>query len=1605
MRIHFIVQCYSLLLFFLVYSADFTYSNKHYIRPTHDSLCPKNISSCLTLSQFVANSSHNETDTTLLFLPGNHTLSQELTLTDRHNFSMTKYAQDNEQTVFVECANHMGRFDISVVTSVSINGLHFVGCGNNSVSQAMQLTIEDVIFQSVKDKSMVLVINDVDNANVVRSSFMHNTLKNHDTTIPSLSQDELEEYVYHQQDVTGVLYITASSNVSVVDSRFMHNRAHTGGALVAHDSIVYIVRSTYGYNTANFGGAMVTSGSEISIDDSTFSMNSAQHSGGVIVAYNDRFNISNTNFTNNTADRYAGVMATSGNASFNIRNSNFTSNSAENGGGGVMATSGYSSFTITNSAFTSNVGTKSAGVMRTLDYSLFAINKSTFTHNTGSYGIMVTFHNSLFTINNSSFISNNGTSGGVMRTTGNSNFTITNTAFTSNSGISGVMDTAENSIFTISNSNFTSNSGRNDGSGVMTTSRAYSFTISNSNFTSNRASDGAGVMTLQHSSFNITDCSFTNNSAFNHGVMKIYNVSFTTSNTNFTFNSGNTSGVMEASSSFLFIMNSKFSFNIGTKRSVLVISQFSNFTIINTSFTSNTATQGNIMETIGSNTLVSIGNSIFANNTANSIGSIIRCLDGKLSISGGNFISNEVEKRGEGIIFISQCSTDIAESIFSKNLGSIYTFNSNLTFSGDLTFESGEEPTSAGNESTSQEGGVITSFQSTVIFARGCSANFTNNTARNGGAILAIESTFLMYGQTTITNNDISAIANSSGGGISLKQSSFEIRGNCDILNNSAVRGAGIHAASSTIAVHQPGKLMLAWNNAEFGGGMYLETNSKLYILKRKRQLSLTNDKYYLNFTSNHANYGGAVYVSDYTNSGTCSPDNECFIQTIALHLNTHENLNTINILFSENTASNLFGGLMDRCIPSPFAEVYSKQRIHYSGITYLENISNINRPFHSISSQPVRVCFCNSDTENEPDCSYQFQTISAKKGEAFKVSVVAVDQVNSPMDANITTVISSSSGAGFSEGQQTQSVNSSCRNLTYNVISPHTYETMKLFADGPCESAVLSTIQVTIQFTDCTCPVGFEPRSKEKSPTRCECICDSELPPDITNCDYTNSSVIRVNTNYWITYTNDTDPPGFIKYTNCPFDYCVLSTENVSMNFNLLNGADTQCAYNRTGILCGTCSGNASVSLASSRCLPCRSHWPAVCAVILISAIIAGILLVAALLALNMTVSVGLINGFIFYANIVSAGSGVFFPSSEPSFPSVFIAWLNLDIGIDVCFINGLDTYIKTWLQLAFPLYIISLVIMVILISAYSPRFAGLIAKRDPISTLATLILLSYAKMLSVMITALSFAVLEYPDGKREMVWLPDGSIKYFRGKHIPLALVALLIIFIGLPFTILLFLWQWIARAPRWKIFNWTRRTRLNIFIATYHIPHNSKHRYWTGLLLLVRVVLYVTASVTVSSNPQTFPLMTVILIGGMILFKGLFGLRVYKNLFVDIVDTVLYFNLHALAAFTLYEFKKNVSKQTAVAYTSTIITLILFIGSICYHVCLVIKKDKPSEESNEYPLAPVQPSNAEVTHSVIELPKPDQDRPQDTDRDETQISEARRIITPPYITAMQQ
>ena len=133
------------------------------------------------------------------------------------------------------------------------------------------------------------------------------------------------------------------------------------------------------------------------------------------------------------------------------------------------------------------------------------------------------------------------------------------------------------------------------------------------------------------------------------------------------------------------------------------------------------------------------------------------------------------------------------------------------------------------------EGRAITSFQSNVMFVG--NNRLSNTQAKNGGALLAANSVIVIYGETTITQNNA---ANGNGGGISLQQSGIKIEaGICNIYNNHAVWGGGIHATSSSISIHLSGNVQFINNSAvQNGGGVYLAANPKVYILKERPIIS-----------------------------------------------------------------------------------------------------------------------------------------------------------------------------------------------------------------------------------------------------------------------------------------------------------------------------------------------------------------------------------------------------------------------------------------------------------------------------------------------------------------------------------------------------------------------------------------------------------------------------------------------------------------------------------------------------------------------------------------------------------------------------------------------
>ena len=406
----------------------------------------------------------------------------------------------------------------------------------------------------------------------------------------------------------------------------------------------------------------------------------------------------------------------------------------------------------------------------------------------------------------------------------------------------------------------------------------------------------------------------------------------------------------------------------------------------------------------------------------------------------------------------------------------------------------------------------------------------------------------------------------------------------------------------------------------------------------------------------------------------------------------------------------------------------------------------------------------------------------------------------------------------------------------------------------------------------------------------------------------------------------------GLILYPYCPLDYCITGTNEISVN-NL----DSQCASNRRGVLCGSCQGNLSLLLGSSHCMECSNSYLA----LLIPFAAAGIVLVVLLFLLRLTVSVGTLSGLIFFVNIVAVNRAIFFPPGATNVLTVFIAWLNLDLGIETCFFSGMDAYGRTWLQFAFPVYIYLLVFIITVISQYSSKVPRLLG-RNPMSVLTTLFLLFYAKILRTIITAFSAVFLQYPNNTTQTVWLYDGNIRYLRGKHIPLFVVCLLLLlFLFLPYTLFLFSGQWLQVLSNKKVLYWMNNLRIKVFLDTYYAPYQVKHRYWPGLLLLVRCVLFLVFASNTSGEPSTnlFAISFVCL--GLAMLTSLYG-RVHSKLSLDILEGSFILNLGVLAAATHHVMQAG-GNQAAVTYLSVSIAFTEFLGIVIYHTYLQIRGTK--------------------------------------------------------------
>ena len=629
-------------------------------------------------------------------------------------------------------------------------------------------------------------------------------------------------------------------------------------------------------------------------------------------------------------------------------------------------------------------------------------------------------------------------------------------------------------------------------------------------------------------------------------------------------------------------------------------------------------------------------------------------------------------------------------------------------------------------------------------------------------------------------------------------------------------------------------------NTATYGGAIYVDSDSYLYF-------TVPSNVSFLNNTALFT--GGAIYVE--------TPDSTtCFY-----YLLDCTDIEDINLYFEGNYAGDagsvLYGGNIDTC------QMLEESNCSYNSTYIIDSITNIgyhNPSTSLISSDSPCIYPCDSFTNR---VCLTGQHVTLYPGQIPRVTFVTVGQRN----GIVPTVIL---------------VYSNLSNRVINVFKTFkqcsSYEIPYVYENGTMKLTTESALNFySLDISILPCPALFTNDNVSSS-----CICDPLLQRYSFICNISDVTVLNTG-NIWIGLTSQ----GAAAFQDpCPFDYC---TGNKTINVLDL---DSQCSYNRSGVLCGQCQGNLSMTFGTSRCASCSNYY----LLLIIVFIVMGVLLVVVLFISKITVSNGALNGIVLYANLIRINDTIFFQnrSGYSFYLSVFIAWINLDWGIETCFYNGMDSYANTWLQFVFPTFCICLVGMIIIAARYSSSLSKLF-RFNAVPVLSTLVLLSYSKILQTIITIFSPVSLNTMNSAADYyVWLYDGNIEYLGQTHLPLFIFGLLIIIIIIiPYLTILLMAPCLQTRSHWRGLRWVNK--LKPFLDSYQAPFKDRYRFWPGVLLFIRLPLYLVFMVSDSTPVKMLAIIACVL---MYLCIAV-GLSVYKKWSDLLIEMAFIINISILSA----------------------------------------------------------------------------------------------------------
>ena len=722
---------------------------------------------------------------------------------------------------------------------------------------------------------------------------------------------------------------------------------------------------------------------------------------------------------------------------------------------------------------------------------------------------------------------------------------------------------------------------------------------------------------------------------------------------------------------------------------------------------------------------------------------------------------------------------------------------------------------------------------------------------------------------------------------------------------------------------------------------------------------------------------GGAIYAQD----DIYKTIKQCTFQMSSLF----QNMTVLNIsmIFINNTAglsgSSIFSTNLYNCYMN---ELYYTG--HHSEKHYYDTIFHFDSLKHNplnISTLSNNRCICSKDLTkciNDSNNEVVFPNIiSVYPGQTLHIPMAAKDVVGNNVYTTVSLALArtrDNSGtmslSPFSswyvsphdenqvllESQQCTLVNFTLYKRDGN--SKRINDTV-LVISSPYDS---SSIKIKLD-----CPLGFELNTDTST-----CQCSPVINKLVMAGNYQPTCLV-VSHNLYLQYplATITRPDsavwaGLMNITNGRNKttvFGVAHTCHESCNLNqdytmfLINGSDVLiadpnnylvnhlplCPPTKTGPLCSTCAIvngiKYSVVFGSSECKQCSNWW--LLTLILYS--VAGPLLIYLLFALKLTLTTGTLNGIIFYAQALPTidfkfSSSQHITTSLYSLPYAFLLMLNLNLGFPLCFYNGMTELWKAGLSLLFPLYLLTIVVVLIILSRYSLRLSNRIA-HSSVQVLVTVVHLSFTSMFTAISNIVTPINIYTNDTSNPIlkVWYGDGTVEYGRGNH--LILMILIIVVVG-P-VVISYITIIVAGRPLMRVRKF--REYIRPVYEAIHAPyeHNKEFFFTTRLILLVFFyILYVMYRTKDIYKAYVIGIPVFAIYVTIEAFC-----RPFRKMWLKILDLFVMCNCVIVSGTLWYLVKVNkLSLVLTITATIVLLTLVTVIISHILWITGILKKIKP-------------------------------------------------------------